>query len=124
MIHVLPADRYILWVQNFVHTIRSEIAACAHYSYPFLPVSSAKNLFFLDSDAAVVEFAYHNGWSVDGDSNIRFPRIVSDGNDDGDDAEGGAGSSGGDVVGGGAGRRQKATIQNMVGYARELEMIV
>ncbi len=109
----------LLTLQDFLHTIRREIASCAQSSYPSLPISSAKNLFFLDSEGAVVDFAQDNGWSVE-DGRIYFPKV--------DELGGGGAAVGGEDGGvGGVGAdvgAQKETIQNMVGYARELEMIV
>lgn len=55
-------------------------------------------------------FAHENGWSVE-EGRISFPKV--------DELGAGGSGSGGDVVG-----AQKETIQNMVGYARDLEMIV
>lgn len=40
-----------------VGTIRNEIATCSEKAYASLPVSNAKNLLFLDSDGAVIQFA-------------------------------------------------------------------
>jgi hypothetical protein len=40
-----------------VETIRKEIASCSEKAYASLPVPNAKNLFFLDSEGAVVDFA-------------------------------------------------------------------
>lgn len=59
----------------------------------------------------MVDFARENGWSVE-DGRIYFPKVDELGGVDGDG------------VGVGAVGAQKETIQNMVGYARELEMIV
>jgi 26S proteasome regulatory subunit N12 len=108
--------------QDFLHTIRGEIASCAQSSYPSLPIASAKNLFFLDSEGAVVEFAGKNGWTV-ADGRIYFPKAEEMGG-----AAVVAGEDGGAAVGSlqdaGDLGQQKETIRNMVGYARELEMIV
>lgn len=101
--------RTLIFIQDFLHTIRREIASCAQSSYPSLPISSAKNLFFLDSEGAVVDFARENGWSVE-DGRIYFPKV---------DEVAGVGAEEGADLGG-----QKETIENMVGYARKLEMIV
>ena len=38
-------------------TIRNEIASCWEKAYASLPVSNAKNLIFLDSEGAVIQFA-------------------------------------------------------------------
>lgn len=60
-----------------------------------------------------MEFARKNGWSVE-DGRILFPKI----DEMGPANEGAAGIEGGDLG------QQRETIQNMVGYARDLEMIV
>jgi 26S proteasome regulatory subunit N12 len=44
-------------MQVLVGTIRSEIASCSEKAYSSLPVSNAKQLLFLDSEGAVVQFA-------------------------------------------------------------------
>jgi 26S proteasome regulatory subunit N12 len=86
-----------------INTIRLEIASCAARSYPSLPISSAKNLLFLDSEGAVVEFAGEQGWSLE-EGRIYFPGLEDAKKVD--DAD------------------QKEVISHMVEYARELEMIV
>jgi len=40
-----------------VGTIRNEIASCWEKAYASLPISNAKNLIFLDSEGAVIQFA-------------------------------------------------------------------
>lgn len=45
-----------------VGTIRNEIATCSEKAYASLPVSNAKNLLFLDSDGAVIQFAKEVSW--------------------------------------------------------------
>jgi 26S proteasome regulatory subunit N12 len=40
-----------------VGTIRDEIASCWEKAYVSLPISNAKNLIFLDSEGAVIQFA-------------------------------------------------------------------
>ena len=94
-------------MQVLIGTIRSEIASCSEKAYPFLPISNAKNLLFLDSEGSVVEFAHARGWVVR-DGRIYFP--TQQGHD---------------------GRTEKEilvaseqVIENTIGYARELETIV
>ena len=94
--------------QVLIHTIRAEIASCAQTSYPSLPISNAKNLLFLDSEGAVIEFAQQRGWLLK-DGRIYFPE------------EQGADRVGGEkeiLVKGGE------VIENTLGYARQLETIV
>lgn len=55
-----------------VNTIRSEIASCSERAYPSLPISNAKNLLFLDSEGAVIQFAHSRGW-VAKEGRIYFP---------------------------------------------------
>ena len=86
-----------------MHTIRGEIASCAARSYPSLPIPSAKNLLFLDSEGAVTEFAKEQGWSLK-DGRIYFPTLV-------DEKRGQEGD-------------HKQVISSMVQYARDLESIV
>lgn len=46
-----------------VGTIRNEIASCWEKAYASLPISNAKNLIFLDSEGAVIQFAKEVGLS-------------------------------------------------------------
>lgn len=92
-------------------TIRSEIADCSEKAYPSLPISNAKNLLFLDSEGAVVEFAQSRGWTLR-DGRIYFPVET--------DLE---------AIGGQRPDKEIAlssatVIENTIGYARELETIV
>jgi 26S proteasome regulatory subunit N12 len=94
-----------LRVQILVNTIRLEIASCAQRSYPSLSISSAKNLLFLDSEGAVVEFAKQQGWTLE-EGRIYFPGLEAEKDMSGHEGD------------------QKEVISNMIGYARDLEMIV
>ena len=40
-----------------MNTIRNEIAMCSEKAYPSIPVVNGINLFFLDNERAVVDFA-------------------------------------------------------------------
>ena len=91
-------------VQVLIDTIRAEIASCSERAYPSLPIPNAKNLLFLDSEGSVVDFAKERGWVVK-DGRIWFPDL---------DAEGEKGSA----------MESEKVIENTIGYARELEMIV
>lgn len=88
-------------------TIRSEIASCSEKAYPSLPIANAKNLLFLESEGSVIEFAQDRGWVVK-DGRIYFPA------QQGDDLR----SEKEILVASGQ------VIENAIGYARELEMIV
>ena len=105
--------------QVLVGTIRSEIASCSEYAYASLPITNAKNLFFLDSEGAVVQFANERGWTVR-DGRIYFPHNQSN-----DDAFAVAGSIGGaGTERDGILAASKQVIDNTISYARELETIV
>lgn len=93
--------------QVLVNTIRSEIASCSERAYPSLPISSAKNLLFLDSEGAVLQFAQSRAWTAK-DGRIYFPQ-----HDDtaSGDRSGVLSSSG-------------LVIENTLEYARKLETIV
>lgn len=94
-------------VQVLVGTIRSEIADCSEKAYPSLPIFNAKNLLFLDSEGAVIEFAQQRGWILR-DGRIHFPV----------EPEQAARSEKDILVASGT------VIENTIGYARELETIV
>jgi 26S proteasome regulatory subunit N12 len=89
-----------LTTQVLINTIRSEIASCSERAYPSLPISNAKNLLFLDSEGAVVQFAQSRGW-VAKDGRIYFPEQEAE-----------------------AHAAERDVIENTLGYARKLETIV
>ncbi|PGH11693.1 hypothetical protein AJ79_04716 [Helicocarpus griseus UAMH5409] len=101
----VPSEDFGIFSSVLVGTIRSEIADCSEKAYPSLPISNAKNLLFLDSEGAVVEFAQARGWILR-DGRIYFPQAEAAQTEQ---AEKGASGS---------------IIENAVGYARELETIV
>lgn len=88
--------------------IRTEIATCSETAYPSLPISSTKNLLFLDSEGAVIEFAQARGWLIR-DGRIFFPNqnLKSGVDEQGNEKE-----------------LSQLAIENTLGYARELETIV
>jgi hypothetical protein len=91
--------------QILIGTIRKEIASCSERAYPSIPVSDAKSLLFLDSEGSVVKFAEECGWVVK-DSRIYFPQQEDD-------------YLSKDIL-----VTRDQVIENTLGYARELEMIV
>ncbi|KAI5295546.1 regulatory particle non-ATPase [Ascosphaera acerosa] len=116
----VPAEEFGLFSSILVGAIRNEIADCSERAYPSLPISSAKNLLFLDSEGAAIEFAQLRGWTLR-DGRIYFPQpkdeaaqaasaLSAAGNSEGDE-KGGTWASG-------------SIIANTLGYARQLETIV
>ncbi|KAF8250080.1 hypothetical protein K440DRAFT_619499 [Wilcoxina mikolae CBS 423.85] len=97
----VPSEEYARFSEVLVGTIRHEIASCSEKAYASLPVSNAKQLLFLDSEGAVVDFAGERDWDVR-DGRIYFPR------DDGEKAS----------------LSSSNIINNTIGYAQELETIV
>ena len=93
--------------QVLINTIRSEIASCSERAYPSLPISNAKNLLFLDSEGAVIEFARSRGW-IAKEGRIYFPQQSED-----------QGMGERDIL-----VTSGQVIQNTLGYARKLETIV
>lgn len=102
-----PLDANGIQQQVLINTIRSEIASCSERAYPSLPISNAKNLLFLDSEGAVIQFAQSRGW-VAKDGRIYFPEQEAEAHA----AERDVMSASGTV------------IENTLGYARKLETIV
>ncbi|KAF1810842.1 hypothetical protein P152DRAFT_467566 [Eremomyces bilateralis CBS 781.70] len=102
----VPSEEFALFSGVLINTIRSEIASCSEKAYPSMPVSNAKNLFFLDSEGSVVQFAQERGWVVK-DGRIFFPHP---------DQEGGSEK---DIL-----ATSDKVIENTLGYARVLETIV
>lgn len=101
--------RLILDLQILIPSIRHEIASCSERAYTSIPVSNAKNLFFLDSEGAVTKFASERGWLVK-DSRIWFASNTADAL---------ALAAERDVL-----TASGQVIENTLGYARELETIV
>ncbi|EMC95606.1 hypothetical protein BAUCODRAFT_576812 [Baudoinia panamericana UAMH 10762] len=103
----VPSEEFGVFSEVLINTIRSEIASCSERAYPSLPIANAKNLLFLDSEGAVVQFAQSRGW-VARDGRIYFPQqeeeLLA--------AEKDVMSSSG------------AVIENTLGYAQKLETIV
>ncbi|BDD62422.1 regulatory particle non-ATPase [Monascus purpureus] len=103
----VPSEDFGLFSNILVGTIRSEIADCSEKAYPSLPISNAKNLLFLESEGAVIEFAVQRGWILR-DGRIYFPVEPE-----------AAARSEKDIL-----LASSTVIENTIGYARELEMIV
>ncbi|KAL2008929.1 hypothetical protein VTN00DRAFT_7123 [Thermoascus crustaceus] len=110
----VPSEEFGLFSNVLVGTIRREIADCSEKAYPSLPISNAKNLLFLDSEGAVIEFAQERGWILR-DGRIYFP-IEPEA--PGAQAIPGTRSEKDILVASGT------VIENAIGYARELETIV
>ncbi|CAI7670097.1 unnamed protein product [Penicillium discolor] len=103
----VPSEDFGLFSNVLVGTIRNEIAGCSEKAYPSLPISNAKNLLFLESEGAVIEFAKQRGWILR-DGRIYFPV----------EPEATARSEKDILLASGT------VIENALGYARELETIV
>ncbi|KAI9723746.1 MAG: hypothetical protein M1812_001046 [Candelaria pacifica] len=103
----VPSEEYAVFSDVLVGTIRSEIASCSEKAYPSLPISNAKNLLFLDSEGSVIEFAQARGWVVK-DGRIYFPLQQEQGVSNEKETL----------------AMSEQVIENTIGYARELEMIV
>ena len=94
-------------IQVLINTIRSEIASCSERAYPSIPISNAKNLLFLDSEGAVVQFAQSRGWTAK-EGRIYFPQQEEEMLAAQQDVMSSSG----------------VVIENSLGYARKLETIV
>ncbi|KAM3414182.1 hypothetical protein BST61_g10841 [Cercospora zeina] len=103
----VPSEEFAVFSEVLIDTIRSEIASCSERAYPSLPISNAKNLLFLDSEGAVIQFAQSRGW-VAKDGRIYFPAQEAD-----------ALAAEKDVM-----SNSDLVIENTLGYARKLETIV
>ncbi|KAF2426242.1 26S proteasome non-ATPase regulatory subunit 8 [Tothia fuscella] len=103
----VPGEEYGIFSTFLIGTIRDEIASCSEKAYASVPVSNAKNLFFLDSEGAVVQFAQVRDWIVK-DGRIYFPQQDQD-----------LLASEKDIL-----SSSGQVIENTLGYARELETIV
>ncbi|KAL8711086.1 MAG: hypothetical protein Q9220_004467 [cf. Caloplaca sp. 1 TL-2023] len=102
----VPSEEFGVFSEVLVGTIRDEIASCSEKAYPSLPIANAKNLLFLESEGSVVDFAQGRGWVVK-DGRIYFPQQQDEGRTEREI-----------LVASGT------VIENTIGYARELEMIV
>ncbi|KAF2218441.1 SAC3/GANP/Nin1/mts3/eIF-3 p25 family-domain-containing protein [Elsinoe ampelina] len=104
----VPGEEFAVFTEVLISTIRAEIASCSERAYPSLPISNAKNLLFLDSEGAVIEFARSRGW-VAQEGRIYFPTQEEQAGQSGDK----------DVL-----AASGTVIENALGYARKLETIV
>ncbi|CCU82917.1 Putative Subunit of the 19S regulatory particle of the 26S proteasome lid [Blumeria hordei DH14] len=104
----VPSEEYGIFSEILASQIRTEIANNSEQAYPYLPISSTKDLLFLESEGAVISFAQTRGWIVR-DGRIYFPiqDSLSCAGQAGDDKE-----------------HSKLIIENTLSYARELETIV
>ncbi|KAI1007717.1 hypothetical protein K3495_g511 [Podosphaera aphanis] len=104
----VPSEEYSVFSEILISQIRTEIANNSEQAYPFLPVSSTKDLLFLDSEGSVVAFAQSRGWLVR-DARIYFPiqDLKVSAKEYSNEKE-----------------LNKLVIENTLGYARELETIV
>jgi len=103
----VPSEEFAVFSEVLVNTIRSEIASCSERAYPSLPISNAKNLLFLESEGAVIQFAQSRGW-IAKDGRIYFPQQEEE-----------ALAAEKDVM-----SNSDVVIENTLGYARKLETIV
>ncbi|TKX27000.1 putative 26S proteasome regulatory subunit rpn12 [Elsinoe australis] len=104
----VPGEEFGVFSEVLISTIRAEIASCSERAYPSLPISNAKNLLFLDSEGAVIDFARSRGW-VAKEGRIYFPSQ--------DEVAGQVAEK--DVL-----AASGQVIENALGYARKLETIV
>ncbi|KAF2157854.1 hypothetical protein K461DRAFT_290127 [Myriangium duriaei CBS 260.36] len=104
----VPGEEFGVFTEVLINTIRAEIASCSERAYPSLPISNAKNLLFLDSEGAVVDFARSRGWTAR-DGRIYFPAVETEA----------AAADGKNVM-----AATGLVIENTLGYARKLETIV
>lgn len=103
----VPSPEFSVFSEVLIGTIRNEIASCSERAYPSLPIANAKNLFFLESEGSVVQFAQQRGWIVK-DGRVYFPQQEADLMGAEKDIL---------VISG-------QVIENTLSYARELETIV
>ncbi|ODQ51462.1 hypothetical protein SAICODRAFT_95652 [Saitoella complicata NRRL Y-17804] len=115
-----PADEYLFFMDMLMETIRNEIAECAERAYTVLPLTNAKQIFFLEDESSVVDFANEHEWDVR-DSRIYFPAAGATDGDammiDGDAQKAGVALKS-------TGLPTEKMIAQTLEYARELEQIV
>lgn len=119
----LPSEEFEVFSEVLIPTIRNEIASCSEKAYPSIPIANAKNIFYLDSEGGVVQFAHERGWLVK-DGRLYFPDQQQQQHQQQHQQHPGLETRGG----GGSDRDILAAsgqvIENTLGYARELETIV
>ncbi|KAJ3294380.1 26S proteasome non-ATPase regulatory subunit 8 [Borealophlyctis nickersoniae] len=98
-----PAQEYLFFINILMQTIRDEIASCSEKAYTSLPLADAATLLYFKSPEEVFAFAQERGWNVNPQE-----RKVYFGETDADNTEIPAGKM----------------IQQVLGYAKELERIV
>ncbi|CAK7198697.1 regulatory particle non-ATPase [Sporothrix eucalyptigena] len=115
-----PCEEYSVFSEILTSQVRSEIASSSERAYPSLPLSSTKSLLFLDSEGAVVEFARQRGWIIK-DGQIYFPSATaaSSAQPDGTvTTEDGLSQEPAEK------EVSQMVIENVLGYAQQLETIV
>uniref|UniRef100_A0A7S4M5K9 PCI domain-containing protein n=1 Tax=Vannella robusta TaxID=1487602 RepID=A0A7S4M5K9_9EUKA len=61
----VPSSTYSNFMEQLVHTVRDEIAACSEKAYAYLSVDQATKLFMFQPQE-LNEFCEQRGWMIDG----------------------------------------------------------
>ncbi|ODV89827.1 hypothetical protein CANCADRAFT_144519 [Tortispora caseinolytica NRRL Y-17796] len=97
----VPSEEYALFSPILVEAIRNEVASCSERAYASLPVASCRSLLFLDSDKEVADFAAAKGWTIK-EGRVYFEFTSTE-----------------NIT-----VSESIIIENVIGYARQLESIV
>ncbi|KAG5519665.1 hypothetical protein PMAC_001821 [Pneumocystis sp. 'macacae'] len=72
-----PSPEYEIYVNMIMDLVRNEIANCLEKAYPSLPLQNAVGLLFLSSLDEIIEFSHKKEWLIQ-NNRIYFPDIASE----------------------------------------------
>ncbi|KAG4303893.1 hypothetical protein PORY_002710 [Pneumocystis oryctolagi] len=120
MLMQCPSPEYEVYVDMIMDLVRNEIANCLEKAYSSLPLKNAIGLLFLSNLSEIIEFAHKKEWLIQNDR-IYFPDMASESVDEMlvDDQTSFLKSSGIKTD-----TPCLTFVQQILGYAQELEQIV
>lgn len=120
MLIYCPSPEYEIYVNMIMDLVRNEIANCLEKAYTSLPLENAVGLLFLSNLNEIIEFSHKKEWLIQ-DNRIYFPDKASESVDEMlvDDQAGPFKFSGIRTE-----TPNLIFVQQILGYAEELEQIV
>jgi len=100
----VPSDTYTFFIDILLNTIREEIGACIEKAYQHIGLNEGKRLLFFDNASQLQQFARKRNWNVNG-SVLEFPAVKT------------VSQTANKIP-------AEQLAQQIIDYAKELEMIV
>ncbi|CCJ28724.1 unnamed protein product [Pneumocystis jirovecii] len=72
-----PSQEYEIYVNMIMDLVRNEIANCLEKAYPSLPLQNAVGLLFLSNINEIIEFSHKKEWLIE-NNRIYFPDTASE----------------------------------------------